>query len=66
MTMFSQVVSRWIEFNQECFYYDLGVKGNVKNISTDVRRKSSLSNGEDNVLTSGESMDRIQSRMFLL
>ena len=66
MTMFSQLVGRWIEFNPECFYYDVRVKGKLKEITTDARRKSSLSNGEDNVLTSGELMDRTQSRMFLL
>ena len=57
--MFSRVASRWIESNPECFYYDLRVKGEVKEITADVRRKSSWPSGEDIVLSSGRSMDRI-------
>ena len=59
-TMFSRLVSRWIEFNPGCFYYDVRVKGRIKEITIDARQKNSWPGGEYIVLTSGESMDRIQ------
>ena len=41
------------------FYYDLLVKGKVKELTKVVRQQSSWSSGEDIVLTSGKSMDNI-------
>ena len=64
-TLFSQVVSRCIEtMLGNVFYHDLGVKGKVKEITTDVRQKRSWSSGEDTVLSSGQSMHRNHIREF--